>query len=248
MRKTREIFIFRVKTAKRMQANILHETPGEITANDLAQKLGKGVDGIRIKYSRYFAEGHPLFAAKFDRNAPLSPEQIQILAPQKKGAQKSNIPMAGRSAQGAVKSAPALLEKPVREWPLWIALALTVVASTFNMAEVTGALKSGSIPSWSWTLVFSSAPFLLIYSRISGFWKWFSIIGAMAYTGFCNAMAIFGATTAMDKGFIMIPTVFLEAVTNFANTGYMGTARAISVAMAVIIAGIEFTAFKNLSK
>lgn len=231
-----------------MQANMAHETTSEETANTLAQKRGIGVDGIRIKYSALFAEGHPLFVAKFDRHAPLSPEQIEVLSPVKRGAQKSNIPMAGKSAHGAVRSAPALLEKPVREWPLWTALALTVIASVFNMAQVTGALKSSSISAWAWTLVFSAAPFLLIYSRIQGFWKWFSIMGAMSYTGFCNAMAIFGATTAMDKGFILIPTVFLEAVTNFANTGYMGTARAISVAMAVIIAGIEFTAFKNLAK
>lgn len=230
-----------------MQANMAHEIESEETANTLAQKRGIGVDGIRIKYSALFAEGHPLFVAKFDRHAPLSPEQIEVLSPAKKGANSKQTTV-GRSAHGAVKSAPALLERPVREWPLWTALALTVIASVFNMAQVTGALKSSSVSAWAWTLVFSAAPFLLIYSRIQGFWKWFSIFGAMSYTGFCNAMAIFGATTAMDKGFILIPTVFLEAVTNFANTGYMGTARAISVAMAVIIAGIEFTAFKNLAK
>ena len=231
-----------------MTANMAHETSSEITANELAQKTGKGVDGIRIKYSALFAEGHPLFVAKFDRHAPLSPEQIEILSPAKRGQEKSRTHKAGTSAQGVEKSAPALLERSVREWPLWVALVLTVVASVFNMAQVTGALKSQSVSAWAWTLVFSAAPFLLIYSRIGGFWKWFSIFGAMTYTGFCNAMAIFGATTAMDKGFILIPTVFLEAVTNFANTGYMGTARFISIAMAVIIAGIEFTAFKNLSK
>ena len=231
-----------------MQANIVHEISGEETATTLAAKLGKGVDGIRIKYSALFAEGHPLFAAKFCRHAPLTPEQIEILEPPKKGATKSITPKAGGNATGAVRSAPSRPLKEVREWPLWIALALTVAASVFNMAEVTGALKSNSVAAWSWTLVFSAAPFLLIYSRIEGFWKWASILGAMSYTGFCNAMAIFGATTAMDKGYVLVPTVFLEAVTNFANTGYMGTARLLSVSMALIIAGIEFTAFKNLSK
>lgn len=224
-----------------------HEMQSEITANDLAQKLGKGVDGIRIRYSALFAEGHPLFVAKFDRHAPLSPAQIEALSPSKNRNKKASVPDLDVT-KGRSKEAATILENKVREWPLWVALALTVGASVFNMAQVTGALKSQSVSAWAWTLVFSAAPFLLIYSRIGGFWKWFSIFGAMSYTGFCNAMAIFGATTAMDKGFILIPTVFLEAVTNFANTGYMGTARFISIAMAVIIAGIEFTAFKNLSK
>jgi hypothetical protein len=248
MRKTSESDIFRVKTAKRMQSEVTHEINGEYTANTLAEKLGRGVDGIRIKFAELRKAGDSDFAMEFDRHAVLSPRQIMKLAPVKKDGGKANDIKVGRSAQGVAKVAPALLERPVREWPLWCALALTVIASVFNMAQVTGALKSSSVSSWAWTLVFSAAPFLLIYSRIQGFWKWFSIIGAMSYTGFCNAMAIFGATTAMDKGYILIPTVFLEAVTNFANTGYMGTARAISVTMAAIIAGIEFTAFKNLAK
>ena len=104
-RKTRETVNFRVKTAKRMQANMAHEAPGEITANDLAQKLGKGVDGIRIKYSALFAEGHPLFVAKFDRHAPLSPAQIEVLSPSKNRNKKASVPdfdvTKGRSKEAA---------------------------------------------------------------------------------------------------------------------------------------------------
>lgn len=103
-----------------MQANMAHETYSEITANELAQKLGKGVDGIRIKYSQLFAESHPLFVAKFDRHAPLSHEQIEILSPVKRGLEKSNIPKAGKSAQGAGKSAPTLFASSDWTWQTWV--------------------------------------------------------------------------------------------------------------------------------
>ena len=125
-RKTREMFIFRVKTAKRMQANMAHEIDSEITANDLAQKLGKGVDGIRIKYSRLFAEGHPLFVAGFDRHAPLSPEQIQILAPEKRG-QKASIPKAGKkTGEPTFRPQPSLSESPLT-WKAWVFIACAFV-------------------------------------------------------------------------------------------------------------------------
>lgn len=76
-----------------MQAEIIHEAHSEETANTLAQKLGRGVDGIRIKYSALSSEGHPLFAAKFDRHAPLSEDQIQILFPKKSLNKSANKPV-----------------------------------------------------------------------------------------------------------------------------------------------------------
>jgi len=103
-----------------MTANMTHETSSEITANDLAQKLGKGVDGIRIKYSQLFAESHPLFVAKFDRHAPLSPEQIEILSPAKRGMENSRTHKAGTSAQGVEKSAPALFASSDWTWQTWV--------------------------------------------------------------------------------------------------------------------------------
>ena len=111
-----------------MQANMSYEITGEETANTLAQKWGIGVDGIRIKYSALFAEGHPLFVAKFDRHAPLLPEQIEILTPSKRGSQKNNIPKAGKSVQGAEKSAPALLEIGIKTPFMWRAMLFVFIA------------------------------------------------------------------------------------------------------------------------
>jgi len=237
--------------------NLAHEMDSEITAKELAKREKVSVRAIGIPYAKLRAEGNPLFAAKFDCNAPLSPEQIAILRPGKmtvKTSPKKNTESAATFAADVTmrtergRSNEAAPQGNGRRWPLWIVLTATVVASAANMAEVTGAVKSGSTSAMAWTFVFSATPFFLIYARIGGFWKWFSIVGAMAYTGFCNAIALFGSMTAMDKGYILSPTIFLEAVTNFANTDYMNTARTFSLIMAIIIAGIEFAAFKNLAK
>lgn len=112
-----------------MQANMQHEIQGEETATTLAAKLGKGVDGIRIKYSSLFAQGHPAFAQKFDRHAPLTAEQVQILAPQK-GTQAKNTRTA-ESARGAEKSAPPQpVKTALKNWRVtafvWMAFILVM--------------------------------------------------------------------------------------------------------------------------
>jgi hypothetical protein len=110
-----------------MQANMSHEIEIEETANTLAQKRGIGVDGIRIKYSALFAEGHPLFVAKFDRHATLSPEQIEILTPSKKGANTKQTTV-GRSARGAEKADPALLDSSPKKPLMWRAMVFVFLA------------------------------------------------------------------------------------------------------------------------
>jgi hypothetical protein len=126
-------------------------------------------------------------------------------------------------------------------------MIITAGASVPNMIEVTTAMKGSGLVAWSLTACFTFVPFLLIMARVGG-WGWPVVIGVMAYTCFCNTAAIFGGLTALDSGYILKPTVFLEAVTNLLNTDYMGTARALSFLMALLIGCIEFVAFKNLSK
>ena len=136
----------------------------------------------------------------------------------------------------------------VRKAPLWAALALTAGASVPNMLDVTFAMKSSYLVSICLTMAFTSAPFLLIMARVKGVFAWMVVVGVMGYTGFCNTASIFGGLTALDVGYVLKPTVFLESVTNLLNTDYLNTARALSGLMALFIGSIEFVAFKNLSK
>jgi hypothetical protein len=136
----------------------------------------------------------------------------------------------------------------VRRWPLWVALIVTAGASVPNMVEVTTAIKGSSLVAWALTAVFTVVPGLLIAARLRGFLWFFVVVGVMGYTAFCNATSIFGGLTALDKGYILQPTVFLEAVTNLLNTDYLNTARAIAYFMALALGTIEYIAFKNLAR
>ena len=135
----------------------------------------------------------------------------------------------------------------MRRWPLWAALIITAGASVPNMVEVTTAIKGSGLVAWSLTACFTVVPFLLIMARVGG-WAWPVVIGVMAYTCFCNTAAIFGGLTALDSGYILKPTVFLEATTNLLNTDYMNTARVLAFLMSLLVGWIELVSFKKLAQ
>lgn len=241
--------------------NLAHEMSDEINAKELAKREGIGIRAIGIPYAKFRAEGHPLFASQFDCNAPLSPEQIALLRPGKFTAKKTvqkktkseavepaDIAMTPEQGQPNTVAPQGLEVGSVRLWPLWIALAITAGASVPNMVEVTTAMKGSGLVAWAMTGVFTLIPGLLIAARLRGFLWGLVVVGVMGYTAFCNASAIFGGLTALDHGYILQPTVFLEAVTNMLNTDYLNTARALSALMALLIGAIEFVAFKNLAR
>ena len=239
--------------------NLAHEIDHEMTAKELAKRERVSVRAIGIPYAKLRAQGHPLFASQFDCNASLSQAQIEILRPGKlttKTKPKVQIPTAAvtETAQHSMslEAGPVNVSAPqkvptIRRWPLWAAMIITAGASVPNMVEVTTAMKGSGLVAWSLTACFTFVPFLLIMARVGG-WAWPVVIGVMGYTAFCNTAAIFGGLTALDSGYILKPTVFLEAVTNLLNTDYMGTARALALLMSLLIGCIEFVAFKNLAK
>lgn len=230
---------------------------GEMTAKELAKKEGVTVRAIGIPFAKLHREGNPLFPLPFSQSLQLSPEQIEALRPKRTATKKTrtdtappavNIAMiddAGRSKEAAPNVEP---KEPTRRWPLWVSLFVTAGASVPNMVEVTTAIKGSTVTAWALTAVFTAVPALLIAARLRGFLWGAAVAGAMGYTAFCNASAVFGGLTALDKGYILQPTVFLEAVTNMLNTDYLNTARAIAAATALMIGAVEFVAVKNLSK
>lgn len=136
----------------------------------------------------------------------------------------------------------------IKKAPLWLTLALTAGASVPNMFQVTFAIKHDALISCFLTGALTVAPFLLIMSKVRGFFPMAVVLSVMLYTGFCNATSIFGGLTALDVGYVLKPTVFLEAVTNLLNTDYLNTARGLSGLMALLIGAIEFVSFKNIAK
>lgn len=214
-----------------------------------------------MRFAKLRETNPALFPDPWRIDGELTPDQINALV--QAGERKGSAPKRSNSAatfaadvtmrteQGPSKEAAPQgnlkTDKP-RRWPLWIALVITAGASVPNMVEVTEAMKGSSLVAWAMTGVFTLIPGLLIAARLRGFLWGLVVVGVMGYTAFCNASAIFGGLTALDKGYILRPTVFLEAVTNMLNTDYLNTARALSGLMALLIGGIEFVAFKNLSK
>ena len=198
------------------------------------------------------AEPEPVKVKKEDTTEPMSLEQgpVNVSAPQKVDREKVEAYARWEVIKARHKDNQSTLPTPLkmRRWPLWVVLAITAGASVPNMVEVTTAIKGSSIVAWALTAVFTVVPGLLIAARLRGFLWFFVVIGVMGYTAFCNATSIFGGLTALDKGYILQPTVFLEAVTNLLNTDYLNTARAIAAFMAMALGAIEYLAFKNLAK
>lgn len=235
----------------------MHET---VTARQLCEMTGEAPDTLRMRYAKLRKTNPALFASPWRIDGELMPDQITALiqAGERKGsAPKKTESAASFAADIAMTPEPGqpnevapqgLAGGNVRRWPLWIALAITAGASVPNMVEVTTAMKGSGLVAWAMTGVFTLIPGLLIAARLRGLLWGIVVVGVMGYTAFCNASAIFGGLTALDHGYILQPTVFLEAVTNMLNTDYLNTARALSALMALLIGAIEFVAFKNLAK
>lgn len=219
-------------------------------------------DTMRMRFAKLRRTKPDTFPGAWRIDGPLTKEQITALvaAGERKGGAikesdvtgvESEKVVVGRPDRGSSKvMAPETVndEDGPRKWPLWLAFVITAGASIPNMAEVTQSMKSGQLMAYSLTAAFTVVPFLLIMARVRGPFSWIVVVGVMSYTGFCNTAAIFGGLTALDSGYILKPTVFLEAVTNLLNTDYLNTARALSALMALLIGSIEFVAFKYLSK
>lgn len=239
----------------------MHE---KITARILCEMSGIKPDALRVRFTKLHKNNHPEFTERWRIDRELSREQVRelLMAGERKGSEPRavepepdvkgtdtappavNIAMIDAGRPNEV--APNVV--PLRRWPLWAALAITAGASVPNMVEVTVAIKGSAPTAYALTAVFTAVPALLIAARLRGFLWGISVAGAMGYTAFCNASAVFGGLTALDKGYILQPTVFLEAVTNMLNTDYLNTARAIAAFTALIIGAVEFVAVKNLSR
>lgn len=233
----------------------------------MCELFGIEPDTLRIRFTKLHRAGHADFPERWRIDGELTEKQVRELlsAGERKGSEPkvaqaqakeietdtappaviAMIDDAGRSKEAAPNVEP---KEPKRRWPLWVSLFVTAGASVPNMVEVTTAIKGSTVTAWALTAVFTAVPALLIAARLRGFLWGAAVAGAMGYTAFCNASAVFGGLTALDKGYILQPTVFLEAVTNMLNTDYLNTARAIAAATALMIGAVEFVAVKNLSK
>lgn len=235
-----------------MQANMQHEIQGEETATTLAAKLGKGVDGIRIKYSSLFAQGHPAFAQKFDRHAPLTAEQVQMLAPQRGAREKSTRTV--ENARGAEKSAPPQPAKNSR-WqiaPLLIAFILPTVASLGNTYRISHHLSNDATTSFAIMLVMSCVPLLFLWANVGKLVSVLAAIWLVLFEAFCNLSATY---LALMGGMVYIfgqprgeCSPFLESVCRLTLSGYQQTAFCLGLAVAFSLLAAQLTSFYELKK
>ena len=231
------------------------------TPRQLCEIWETNPDTLRMRYAKLRQTNADLFPLPWRIDGELSPEQVNELqrAGERKGSQPATKIESESVAQGVThtggnldtgrsnEAAPQEFDG-AKKWPLWAAFICTAGASVPNMFEVTHAVKGSGLVAYSLTAAFTVVPFLLIMARVRGLFGWLVVVGVMGYTAFCNTAAIFGGLTALDSGYILKPTVFLEAVTNLLNTDYLNTARYLAALMALLIGAIEFVAFKNLSK
>lgn len=233
-------------------ANITHETGGALRVRlgvqpRTFQKVWKRTFGYAFESGRIVTPLElEIIEAKYLKQVEEKPEPKPRAKAQPKelshSAKDSIIP-----EQVPVKVSGPQKVTAVRRFPLWVALIVTAGASVPNMVEVITAIKGSGLVAWSLTACFTFVPFLLIMARVGG-WAWPVVIGVMAYTCFCNTAAIFGGLTALDSGYILKPTVFLEATTNLLNTDYLNTARVLAFLMSMIIGFIELVSFKKLAQ
>lgn len=229
------------------------------TVREMCERLGEKPDTIRMRWNALRSAGNPLFAASFSRDSFVSPAQVDALiqAGSRKKREFNKVsdiaaPVANEQPAAAFNPPPAPVEtvkNTGNSWPLWVALAGCLCASFPNMLQVTGAMKEGgNLSAWALTCSFIAAPALLIWGRVNGILRFVVVALVVGFTAFCNAVAVFGSLTSLDSGFVLLPSRFLETVTNFFNTPYASTARALGFFMAVLVAAIEVTAVYSISK
>lgn len=237
-----------------MQSVMIHETPGEITANDLAQKLGKGVDGIRIKYSALFAEGHPLFVAKFDRHAPLSPAQIEVLSPSKNRNKKASVPDFDVTKGRSKEAAPILLEAKktyIQSGLLLSVCALCATASVSNMLDISMQIKGVYWAACIITAIFTLSPFAVFYAGVKAWVSWLVSGICIGYEVFCNSVGIYRGLSGLGRGLpyeVWEPGGFIDSVSRVTTIGFKPCALGISFTMAGIIAGLFLVCLNELKK
>jgi len=224
-----------------------------ITARKLCEMTATKEDTLRMRFTKLRKSMPLAFPDPWRLDGELNPYQVEVLSNgwDRKGSAPKEKEDSTTDSMSLEQGRPNVVAPQkvdtMRRWPLWFALIITAGASVPNMVEVTTAIKGSGLVAWSLTACFTVVPFLLIMARVGG-WAWPVVIGVMAYTCFCNTAAIFGGLTALDSGYILKPTVFLEATTNLLNTDYLNTARVLAFLMSLLVGWIELVSFKKLAQ
>lgn len=235
------------------------------TAKDLIEIHGIPADTFRMRWNTLSRKAPHLFFASFDRNAMLSPEQVELLL----GAGKSQKPTNKETDEGAAEAHPPVTMshaqgRPnevapqlvgVNWWkiiPLLIAFALPTVASLGNTYRVSHHLSNDATTSLAIMLVMSCVPLLFIWAGAGGLVSVFAAVWLVLFEAFCNLSATYlalmgGMTYVFDQ-----PrgecSPFLETVCRLTDSGYQRTAFALGCAVAFSLLAAQLTAFYELKK
>ena len=243
--------------AKQMRER--HET-GEAkereTAKSLCANTGEKIDTLRARWNSLSRMRPDLFAHPFDRNAPLSPEQIELLT---KTAKEGKAQTPVLVIEGLPKvAAPTIIPevKPRKNYGQIIALAvafvLPTVASMSNTYKVSHYLSNDATTSLCIMLVLSATPVLFMMGNVSRAVYWAVGGGVILVECFFNLsatyIALMGGMTYIFGQPTGVCSPFLDTVCRVTNGGYQQTALWLGLVVAVSIAATQLAAFYELKK
>lgn len=226
------------------------------TAKSLCAKSGEKIDTIRARWNANARTRPDLFAHPFDRNIPLSSEQIELLTNARKEgkAQSPALVIEGPPKVVAPTIIPEVKQRKNygQIVALLVAFMLPTVASMSNTYKVSHYLSNDATTSLCIMLVLSATPVLFMMGNVSRAVYWAVGGGVILVECFFNLsatyIALMGGMTYIFGQPTGVCSPFLDTVCRVTDGGYQQTAIWLGLVVAVSIAATQLAAFYELKK
>ncbi len=130
-------------------------------------------------------------------------------------------------------------------------MSVCAAVSLSNMYDVSVQIKDNRFDAALITVLFSGAPFGLLYAGVSGWSGWIVSGISIAYEVFCNASGIYRGLAGLGGGSpyeVWKPGGFVDTVSRVTTLEARPCALGISVGMAAIVAAVFVTCLIELKK
>ena len=129
-------------------------------------------------------------------------------------------------------------------------MCLCAVVSLHNMAYISGEITGSLWVSYSITLLFTVAPFAMLYAGVSGVFGWAGTSLCIGLEVFCNATGIYRGLAGLKSSPLEIWATgsFIDSVSSMANLPHRTCALGISFAMAGMVAALFLISLYQIKK
>jgi hypothetical protein len=234
-----------------------------ITARQFCELQGKDPDTIRMRFAKLRKTNPEVFPDSWQIDGELSEAQVAALieAGKRKGGApaaidtdyKGEVPDKGEIIKTArPKEAAPILERKTNYYQvaaLAIAFIFPTIASGINTVNISHQLSSQSAVSYAILGMVSLTPILFIIARMERVGV-IVAIGVVAFEAFCNVAATY---LSLMGGMVYVFGVprgacspFLQNVVELTESAHKPTAVGIAIALAVLVSGVQLTAFWGL--